>query len=51
MAGIIVFGGLQLLILGGRRDYLGSINFKTSRKPLFLISNETDFKRVHSWKE
>jgi len=51
MAGIIVFGGLQLLILGVFGEYLGRINFKTSRKPLFLISNETDFKRVHSWKE
>ncbi len=42
MAGIIVFGGIQLLILGIFGEYLGRMNFKSSRKPLFLVSRQTD---------
>ncbi|VVB88551.1 Glycosyltransferase AglD [uncultured archaeon] len=45
MAAIIAFGGLQMLILGILGIYLGRINFKTSRKPLFVISEEIDLKR------
>jgi glycosyltransferase involved in cell wall biosynthesis len=41
MAGIILFGGIQLLILGIFGEYIGRINFKSSRKPLFLIAAET----------
>lgn len=41
MAGIILFGGLQLLILGIFGEYLARINFKTSRKPLYLIGKAT----------
>jgi len=41
MAGIILFGGIQLLILGVMGEYLGRINFKSSRKPLFLVGRET----------
>jgi undecaprenyl-phosphate 4-deoxy-4-formamido-L-arabinose transferase len=41
MAGIILFGGIQLLILGIFGEYLGRMNFKSSRKPLFLIGVET----------
>jgi polyisoprenyl-phosphate glycosyltransferase len=41
MAGIILFGGVQLLILGIFGEYLGRMNFKSSRKPLFLIGMET----------
>jgi undecaprenyl-phosphate 4-deoxy-4-formamido-L-arabinose transferase len=37
MAGIIAFGGLQLLILGIFGEYLGRMNFKSSKKPLFLV--------------
>lgn len=41
MAAIVLFGGLQMFILGIMGEYLGRINFKTSRKPLFLIARET----------
>jgi len=41
MAGIILFGGIQLLILGIFGEYLGRMNFKSSRKPLFLVADET----------
>jgi undecaprenyl-phosphate 4-deoxy-4-formamido-L-arabinose transferase len=41
MAAIILFGGIQLLILGIFGEYLGRVNFKTSRKPLFLIGQTT----------
>jgi undecaprenyl-phosphate 4-deoxy-4-formamido-L-arabinose transferase len=41
MAGIIAFGGLQLLILGIFGEYLGRMNFKSSKKPLFLIDRTT----------
>jgi undecaprenyl-phosphate 4-deoxy-4-formamido-L-arabinose transferase len=42
MAGIVAFGGLQLLILGIFGEYLGRMNFKSSKKPLFLVSRTTD---------
>jgi len=42
MAGIILFSGLQLLILGIFGEYLGRVNFKSSKKPLFLVANMTD---------
>ena len=38
MAAIILFGGIQLLILGIFGEYLGRMNFKSSKKPLFLVS-------------
>lgn len=41
MAGIILFGGIQLLILGIFGEYLARINFKTSKKPLYLIGRRT----------
>ena len=41
MGGIILFGGVQLLVLGVIGEYLGRMNFRLSRKPLFLISAET----------
>ncbi len=41
MSGIIFFGGIQLLILGVFGAYLGRMNFKSSRKPLFLVSQDT----------
>ena len=44
MAGIILFGGVQLLILGIFGEYLGRMNFKSSRKPLFLVGKTTDAK-------
>ena len=40
MAGIILFGGIQLLILGIFGEYLGRMNFKSSKKPLYLVSSE-----------
>jgi undecaprenyl-phosphate 4-deoxy-4-formamido-L-arabinose transferase len=41
MAGIILFGGIQLLLLGIFGEYLGRMNFKSSHKPLFLIAETT----------
>ncbi|NYH10302.1 glycosyltransferase family 2 protein [Pseudomonas moraviensis] len=41
MAGILAFGGVQLLVLGIFGEYLGRINFKSSRKPLYLVREET----------
>lgn len=42
MAGILLFGGVQLLVLGIFGEYLGRMNFKSSRKPLFLVGRTTD---------
>lgn len=41
MVGILLFGGVQLLVLGIFGEYLGRINFKSSKKPLFLIGRST----------
>lgn len=41
-AAIILFGGIQLLILGIFGEYLGRMNFKSSNKPLFLVSQTTE---------
>lgn len=41
MVAILLFGGAQLLVLGIFGEYLGRMNFKSSRKPLFLISRDT----------
>lgn len=41
MAAIVLFGGIQLLILGIFGEYLGRMNFKSSRKPLFLVGHRT----------
>jgi glycosyltransferase involved in cell wall biosynthesis len=37
MAALITFNGIQFFILGVFGSYLGRINFKTSKKPLFLV--------------
>lgn len=42
MAAILLFGGVQLLVLGIFGEYLGRMNFKSSKKPLFLIGRTTD---------
>jgi ABC-type antimicrobial peptide transport system permease subunit len=42
MAGILLFGGVQLLVLGIFGEYLGRMNFKSSKKPLFLVRRTTD---------
>jgi polyisoprenyl-phosphate glycosyltransferase len=42
MAGILWFGGVQLLVLGIFGEYLGRMNFKSSKKPLFLVGRTTD---------
>jgi glycosyltransferase involved in cell wall biosynthesis len=39
MAAILAVGGVQLLVLGIFGEYIGRINFKTSKKPLYLISH------------
>lgn len=41
MAAIILFGGIQLLILGIFGEYLSRMNFKSSKRPLFLIGKDT----------
>ncbi|MFU2485944.1 glycosyltransferase family 2 protein [Thauera sp. WH-1] len=41
MAAILFFGGIQLLVLGIFGEYLGRMNFKTSKKPLYLIGRRT----------
>ena len=41
MAAVILFGGIQLLILGIFGEYLARMNFKLSKKPLFLVARET----------
>lgn len=38
MACILFFGGIQMLVLGIFGEYLGRISFKTSKKPLYIIS-------------
>lgn len=42
MGGIVLFGGIQLFILGVLGEYLGRINFRVSKKPLYIITRETD---------
>ena len=42
MAAILLFGGVQLLVLGIFGEYLGRMNFKSSKKPLFLIGRTTN---------
>ena len=37
MVGTLMFGGVQLLMLGIFGEYLGRMNFKSSKKPLFLV--------------
>lgn len=41
MAGILFFGGVQLLVLGIFGEYLGRMNFKSSKKPLFVVGRST----------
>ncbi|PQJ97475.1 glycosyltransferase [Chromatium okenii] len=41
MAGILLFGGVQLLVLGIFGEYLGRMNFKSSKKPLFMVGYRT----------
>lgn len=44
MSAVILFGGIQLLILGILGEYLGRIGFRISKKPLFLIGKRTEEK-------
>ncbi|SRR5579871_5112414 len=39
MAALITFNGIQFFILGVFGSYLGRINFKTSKQPLFLVGS------------
>ena len=41
MGGILVFGGLQLLILGIFGEYIGQINFRVARKPMYVIASRS----------
>lgn len=42
MAAILAVGGVQLLVLGIFGEYIGRINFKTSRMPLYLVAYDTE---------
>lgn len=42
MLAVLMLGGIQLLMLGIFGEYLGRMNFKSSRKPLFLIGNKAN---------
>lgn len=42
MAAVTFFSGLQLLILGVIGQYIGRINFKSSRKPLFVVAKNIE---------
>ncbi len=44
MAVLITLNGIQFFMLGVFGEYLGRINFKTSKKPLFLIADMEDKK-------
>lgn len=41
MGAVLIFGGIQLLVLGIFGEYISRINFKSSRKPLFLVGRST----------
>lgn len=41
MAAILAVGGIQLLVLGIFGEYIGRINFKTSKKPLYKVAYDT----------
>lgn len=45
MAGIVLFGGIQLFVLGIFGEYLSRINFKTSKKPLYLVARDIGVNR------
>lgn len=45
MGAIVLFGGLQMFVLGIMGEYLGRINFKTSHKPNYLVAREVAFRR------
>jgi glycosyltransferase involved in cell wall biosynthesis len=45
MIATLFFSGTQLLMLGVFGEYLGRINFKTSKKPLYLIRHSTEVGR------
>lgn len=42
MGGILIFGGLQLLILGIFGEYIGQINFRVARKPMYVVASRTE---------
>ncbi len=45
MGAIVLFGGLQMFVLGIMGEYLGRINFKTSHKPNYLVAREVSFRQ------
>lgn len=47
LGAVVLFGGIQLLILGILGEYIGRMNFKSSRKPLYLVGQTTDDERGH----
>lgn len=50
LGAVILFGGIQLLILGILGEYIGRMNFKLSRKPLYLVGQTADDEHGHDAK-
>jgi len=44
MSGVVFFGGLNMLILGILGEYISRINFKVTKKPLYIVSNICNYK-------
>ena len=41
LGAIVLFGGIQLLILGVFGEYIGRMNLRSSRKPLYIVGKST----------
>lgn len=48
MGAVVLFGGIQLLILGILGEYIGRMNFKSSHKPLYLVGRTTQGESVQN---
>ena len=51
LGAIVLFGGIQLLILGIMGEYLGRMNFRLSKKPLYLVSKVTGDLKESNFRE
>ena len=47
MAAILFIGGIQLIVLGVIGEYIYRINFKTSKKPLYLIGQMAKKEKIY----
>lgn len=46
MAAVTLFSGIQLLILGVIGEYIGRINFRSSKKPSFVVARDTGARKA-----